>query len=145
MKEKASEVVDSFTTTITKGITGLTDFIGKSWDGLKEGISNGISSVITNLGNLGSSILDSIKNSAVAKSAGKAWNAAKSTYSTAKNWAKDKIDGAKDLWNKAKVNNGKYSNYTIDKTCTFDYSVRVVSIEEDATYGYKAVVQVTKR
>ena len=59
-------------------------------------------------------------------------------------WAQTMPSGS-NLWNKAKVNNGKYSNYTIDKTCTFDYSIRVVSIEEDATYGYKAVVQVTKR
>ena len=96
MKEKATEVIDSFTIAITEGINNLTNFIGESWTNLKNGIADGISSVITNLGNLGSSILDSIKNSAVAKSVGRLWN-------NTTNWVKDKWNGTKNLWNKAKT------------------------------------------
>lgn len=102
MKEKASEVIDSFTTSITEGINNLTDFIGKSWTNLKDGIAKGISSVVTNLGKLGTSILDGIKNSAIGQSAGRLWNNAKNTYNNAKNWVIDKWTSTQDLWNKAK-------------------------------------------
>lgn len=103
MKEKATEVIDGFTASITEGINNLTNFIGKSWANLKNGIANGISSVITNLGNLGSSILESIKNSAVAKSVGRLWDNAKSTYNNTKYWANEKWNGAKGLWNSVKT------------------------------------------
>lgn len=58
-------------------------------------------------------------------------------------WAETMPSGT-NLWNKAKVNNKNFTDYTIDETCTFDYNLRVISIEEDAEYGYKAVVQVNR-
>ena len=62
-------------------------------------------------------------------------------------WAKTFMPSETNLWNKAKTTTGwtgkDTQTYEIDETCTFNYSLKVVSIEEDAEYGYVAKVQVT--
>lgn len=66
-------------------------------------------------------------------------------------WAENFMPSGSNLWNKAKTIKSWQSPYTpevqtyeIDSTCTFNYSVKVVSIEKHADYGYEAVVEVTK-
>ncbi len=48
-----------------------------------------------------------------------------------------------NLWNKAKTitNNGK--SYTIDESMTCNYKMKVLSIDEDPTYGYTCKLQFT--
>lgn len=52
-----------------------------------------------------------------------------------------------NLWNKAKTITGKTSTgkeiYTIDQNYTCNYSMDVLSIEEDADYGYTCKIQIT--
>ena len=54
-----------------------------------------------------------------------------------------------NLWNKAKTITGwskdkKSQTYTIDKTITMNYELKVLSIDEDPTYGWTARVLVDK-
>jgi len=62
-------------------------------------------------------------------------------------WAKTFMPSKSNLWNKAKTTTGwtgkDTQTYTIDETCTFNYSLKVISIEKDAEAGYIAKVQVT--
>ena len=62
-------------------------------------------------------------------------------------WAKTFMPSKTNLWNKAKTTTGwtgkDTQTYTIDETCTFNYSLKVISIEPDETYGYVAKVEVT--
>ena len=62
-------------------------------------------------------------------------------------WAKTFMPSKTNLWNKAKTTTGwtgkDTQTYTIDETCTFNYSLKVISIEPDETYGYIAKVEVT--
>ena len=62
-------------------------------------------------------------------------------------WAKTFMPSKSNLWNKAKTTTGWTGKdtqaYTIDETCTFNYSLKVISIEKDAEAGYIAKVQVT--
>ena len=52
-----------------------------------------------------------------------------------------------NLWNKAKTTTGwtgrDTQTFEIDQSCTFNYSIKVVSITADAEYGWVAKVQVT--
>lgn len=63
-------------------------------------------------------------------------------------WAENFMPSGSNLWNKAKTITGWASSteqtYTIDDTITFNYSIKVVSIEENPEFGYEAKVQVTK-
>jgi len=63
-------------------------------------------------------------------------------------WAKTFMPSGTNLWNKAKTITGWVSadtqTYEIDYECTFNYSVKVVSIEKSDEFGYEAKVQVTK-
>lgn len=61
-------------------------------------------------------------------------------------WADTFMPSKSNLWNKAKTTTGWSGNnqsYTIDETKTFNYSLKVVSIEADPTYGWVAKVNVT--
>ena len=62
-------------------------------------------------------------------------------------WAKTFMPSGTNLWNKAKTTTGwanvDTQTYEIDDTCTFNYSLKVLSIDEDPEYGYVAKVQVT--
>lgn len=63
-------------------------------------------------------------------------------------WAQTFMPSGTNLWNKAKTTtgwNGNEQTQEVDETMTFDYSLKVVSIETDETYGYKAVVEITKK
>ena len=70
------------------------------------------------------------------------------TLSSKRSWAKTFMPSRTNLWNKAKTTTGWTNSSTqtfeIDENCTFDYSLKVVDIVEDAQYGYTAKVQVTK-
>ena len=70
------------------------------------------------------------------------------TLSSKKSWASTFMPSRTNLWNKAKTTTG-WSNkdtqtYTIDQTCTFNYTVKVLSINPDPDCGYTATVQITK-
>ena len=62
-------------------------------------------------------------------------------------WAKTFMPSKTNLWNKAKTTTGwtgrDTQTYEIDESCTFNYSIKVVSIAADAEYGWVAKVQVT--
>lgn len=61
-------------------------------------------------------------------------------------WAKAYMPSESNLWNKAKTITswtGTTQNYTVDKTMTCDYYLKVLSIESDSTYGAVAKVKVT--
>lgn len=63
-------------------------------------------------------------------------------------WAKTFMPSGTNLWNKAKTTTGWANSTTqtqsVDETCTMDYTLKVIDIVADDTYGYKATVQVTK-
>ena len=63
-------------------------------------------------------------------------------------WATNFMPSGTNLWNKAKTITGwtgpTTQTYTIDDSCTFNYSVKVVSIEANDEFGYEAKVQITK-
>ncbi len=63
-------------------------------------------------------------------------------------WADTYMPSGTNLWNKAKKITGWVNNttqeYEIDETCTFDYSLRVLSIDKTDDGSYEAKVQVTK-
>jgi len=69
------------------------------------------------------------------------------TFNLAKGW-KAQMPSRSNLWNKAKTITGwkdsKTQTYTIDETIACNFTAKVLSIEEDAEYGYVAKVQVTK-
>lgn len=61
-------------------------------------------------------------------------------------WADVFMPSKTNLWNKAKSITswtGVEQEYEVDKTCTFNYSLSVLNIAEDAEYGYIATVKVT--
>lgn len=65
-------------------------------------------------------------------------------------WAKNFMPSGTNLWNKAKtitswtnIQKDDTQKSTIDETCTFNYSLKVISVEPNAEYGYEAVVEVT--
>ena len=62
-------------------------------------------------------------------------------------WANTFMPSKTNLWNKAKTTTGWTGKdtqlYEIDESCTFNYSIKVVSIAADAEYGWVAKVQVT--
>ena len=61
-------------------------------------------------------------------------------------WSSVFMPSKTNLWNKAKTTVGWSGNnqiQEIDEECTFNYSLKVLSIEQDAEYGYVAKVKVT--
>ena len=62
-------------------------------------------------------------------------------------WASTFMPSKSNLWNKSKTTTGWKSattqTYTFDETMTFNYSLKVLSITEDAEYGWVAKVRVT--
>ena len=62
-------------------------------------------------------------------------------------WSSVFMPSQTNLWNKAKTTTGWTGNeqkpQSVDETCTFNYSLKVLSIEKDAQYGYVAKVKVT--
>ena len=70
------------------------------------------------------------------------------TLSSDKGWATTFMPSQSNLWNKAKSytgwakDNKSQTGITIDEECTFNYEVKVLSIDPDPTYGYTARVQV---
>ena len=61
-------------------------------------------------------------------------------------WAQLFMPSRSNLWNKAKVNversGTNIKKVEIDETCTFNYEIQVLSIVEDAEYGWVATVKV---
>ena len=60
-------------------------------------------------------------------------------------WADIFMPSKSNLWNKAKTITGwkgQEQTYEIDEDCTFNYSLNVLDIREDAEYGYVAEVRV---
>ena len=62
-------------------------------------------------------------------------------------WSSVFMPSQTNLWNKAKTTTGWTGNeqkpQEVDETCTFNYSLKVLSIQADAEYGYVAKVKVT--
>ena len=62
-------------------------------------------------------------------------------------WSSVFMPSKTNLWNKAKTTTGWVGNeqkpQSVDENCTFNYSLKVLSISEDAEYGYVAKVKVT--
>ena len=62
-------------------------------------------------------------------------------------WSSVFMPSKTNLWNKAKTTTGWVGNeqkpQQVDETCTFNYSLKVLSIQADAEYGYVAKVKVT--
>lgn len=61
-------------------------------------------------------------------------------------WAETFMPSRSNLWNKAKVNTSRtgsnISEISVDETCTFNYTIQVLNIVEDAESGYVAYVKV---
>ena len=61
-------------------------------------------------------------------------------------WAETFMPSRSNLWNKAKFNTERAGStikkFTVDETCTFNYEIQVVSIKQDAEYGYVAEVKI---
>ena len=61
-------------------------------------------------------------------------------------WSSVYMPSKTNLWNKAKTTTGWVGNeqtQSVDQNCTFNYSLKVLSIQADAEYGYVAKVKVT--
>ena len=62
-------------------------------------------------------------------------------------WSSVFMPSQTNLWNKAKTTTGWTGNeqkpQQVDETCTFNYALKVLSIQADAEYGYVAKVKVT--
>ena len=62
-------------------------------------------------------------------------------------WASVFMPSQTNLWNKAKTTTGwngqEQKPQSVDENCTFNYSLKVLSIQADAQYGYVAKVKVT--
>lgn len=70
----------------------------------------------------------------------------KFTLSSTDGWAKTFMPSRTNKWNKSKTItgwSGQTQQYEIDETMTFNYSLKVVSIDTDPTYGWVAKVRVT--
>lgn len=61
-------------------------------------------------------------------------------------WSKTFMPSQTNLWNKAKTTtgwNGTSQTFTINPNMTCNFSLRVLSIDEDPTYGYTSKVRIT--